>query len=474
MPDRPFSETPEPLHPGDDYAEITAMLAAPGEVETGGHSEEELSWFCGASFAHDPHMVWGIGFCRGKKGGGPVGWFHDPTDSECAAGHESNTLAIADALATPRSAGEAETRRDRGRDAADAGNPQDRPAEDMNGAIGGEAEAGGRMRPAVVGALAEFCERPEAAALELARLGLLNPPESLINERRDCPGIAPTPRSAGEVTGRPGGDEFDQMVSEERLILAGTELVTGRLADLGVKRSELARRMGKSKATVTHLLSGERSMTLRSLARMMHHLGAEVSLTARPFHVPTNPGEDWNATPHAQHLDGWRVGVYREHHRVGSADFAYEDDAAAFHAFVNGTTPSPAPPVRPQPLNENPTLPERLRRNQVTMVPPDPLTMSLLGEAADEIERLTAPAPPVQDGRAEPTETIDEGTAASIIALAGYAVAASKGYPEAAGIGREAAAVLPVVAPLVTDSLLDTWDFTRPPSAPRSPEGPAT
>jgi hypothetical protein len=52
------------------------------------------------------------------------------------------------------------------------------------------------------------------------------------------------------------------------------------------------------------------------------------------------PGE-WNATaPWVSRRSrrgptGWRVGVYRNHHFIGHAQFASESHAAAFHAFVN-------------------------------------------------------------------------------------------------------------------------------------------
>lgn len=58
----------------------------------------------------------------------------------------------------------------------------------------------------------------------------------------------------------------------------------------------------------------------------------------------------------------------------------------------------------PKRLNENPTLPERLRSHQVQMVPPSAATMRLLGEAADEIERLTPAVDP--DGPLEVVGTV--------------------------------------------------------------------
>lgn len=54
------------------------------------------------------------------------------------------------------------------------------------------------------------------------------------------------------------------------------------MAEAGVNKAELARRLGKSRAYVTQLLGGRANMTVRTLADVAYALDAEVKLDARP------------------------------------------------------------------------------------------------------------------------------------------------------------------------------------------------
>lgn len=65
----------------------------------------------------------------------------------------------------------------------------------------------------------------------------------------------------------PGHDEeFDRLVRQEELILQVTEVLTQALDDAGVKKAELARRLGKSPGFVSQVFGGGRNMTLRTVA----------------------------------------------------------------------------------------------------------------------------------------------------------------------------------------------------------------
>jgi transcriptional regulator with XRE-family HTH domain len=77
--------------------------------------------------------------------------------------------------------------------------------------------------------------------------------------------------------------DYEQLLDQERLILYVTETIVGLLADSRTTRQELADRLGKSKGYVSHLLSGERNMTLRTLADLGHALGFRFAL--RPVSV---------------------------------------------------------------------------------------------------------------------------------------------------------------------------------------------
>ena len=71
-----------------------------------------------------------------------------------------------------------------------------------------------------------------------------------------------------------------RLLEEETLILQGAELIVDLLEKHGVKRSELAERIGRSPSYVSQMLSGSRNMTLRTLAACCSALGARVSLNA--------------------------------------------------------------------------------------------------------------------------------------------------------------------------------------------------
>src|ERR1022692_4037273 len=68
-------------------------------------------------------------------------------------------------------------------------------------------------------------------------------------------------------------------LEQEILLVSATELICQLIEQDGVSRAELARRIGKSKAFVTQLLSGSRNITLRTLADVAWALGARVELS---------------------------------------------------------------------------------------------------------------------------------------------------------------------------------------------------
>jgi transcriptional regulator with XRE-family HTH domain len=74
--------------------------------------------------------------------------------------------------------------------------------------------------------------------------------------------------------------EYQRLLAQERLILDTTEAIVGLLEEEKVSRQELAQRLGKSKGFVSQLLSGERNMTLRTLADLGYVLDRRFSLAA--------------------------------------------------------------------------------------------------------------------------------------------------------------------------------------------------
>ena len=90
------------------------------------------------------------------------------------------------------------------------------------------------------------------------------------------------------------GSSYDKLVAQETLIVEATEAICEAMEpdqqdDSGkVTRKELAKRLDCGKSHVTQLLSGERNLTLRTLADMAGALGRKVTLTLEP--IPAEPG----------------------------------------------------------------------------------------------------------------------------------------------------------------------------------------
>jgi transcriptional regulator with XRE-family HTH domain len=87
----------------------------------------------------------------------------------------------------------------------------------------------------------------------------------------------------GFLKGKKHSDaDFERLVAQESLILETTEEICRILETENISRSELARRLGKSKGFVTQVLSGERNMTLNTAADFAFALG-------RRFHIHAFP-----------------------------------------------------------------------------------------------------------------------------------------------------------------------------------------
>lgn len=71
----------------------------------------------------------------------------------------------------------------------------------------------------------------------------------------------------------------------EELILDLTEQVVVAMKELGVNRTELAQRLGVSKAFITKLLRGNTNITLKTMAALARSLGCNVSIDICPKDV---------------------------------------------------------------------------------------------------------------------------------------------------------------------------------------------
>src|SRR4051794_8182640 len=76
--------------------------------------------------------------------------------------------------------------------------------------------------------------------------------------------------------------EFRRLLSVEALVAEASELIARLMTEQNVSKADLARRLKKSRAWVTQLLSGKTNMTVRTLAEVVYTLDAEVKLHAQP------------------------------------------------------------------------------------------------------------------------------------------------------------------------------------------------
>jgi transcriptional regulator with XRE-family HTH domain len=76
--------------------------------------------------------------------------------------------------------------------------------------------------------------------------------------------------------------EFRRLLSIEALVAEASEAIAKLMAEQNVSKADLARRLNKSRAWVTQLLSGKANMTIRTLAEAVYVLDAELKLHAQP------------------------------------------------------------------------------------------------------------------------------------------------------------------------------------------------
>jgi transcriptional regulator with XRE-family HTH domain len=76
--------------------------------------------------------------------------------------------------------------------------------------------------------------------------------------------------------------EFRRLLSVEALVVEASELVARLMTEQNESKADLARRLKRSRAWVTQLLSGKANMTVRTLAEVVYTLDAEVKLHAQP------------------------------------------------------------------------------------------------------------------------------------------------------------------------------------------------
>jgi transcriptional regulator with XRE-family HTH domain len=110
--------------------------------------------------------------------------------------------------------------------------------------------------------------------------------------------------------------EFRRLLSIESLVAEASETIARLMAEQNLSKADLARRLNKSRAWVTQLLSGKANMTVRTLAEVVYALGAEVKLQAQPpsWKIAGKPAGT-----------GWQPVVFRMDNYIVESPMASED-----------------------------------------------------------------------------------------------------------------------------------------------------
>src|SRR5260370_9951309 len=74
--------------------------------------------------------------------------------------------------------------------------------------------------------------------------------------------------------------ERRRILEQERVIVDATELISRAMKFRSVKRSELAEKLGHSKAYITQILQGNQNLTLRTLTDVFYALNCHLVMVA--------------------------------------------------------------------------------------------------------------------------------------------------------------------------------------------------
>lgn len=85
------------------------------------------------------------------------------------------------------------------------------------------------------------------------------------------------------MPGRNKKDKREREVARGAYLFRVTEDILVAMEDLGVTKSELAKRLGKSKARISQLLSGGSNMTIGTLSDIAFELGLSLDKTFREY-----------------------------------------------------------------------------------------------------------------------------------------------------------------------------------------------
>lgn len=117
--------------------------------------------------------------------------------------------------------------------------------------------------------------------------------------------------------------EHMRLFQQERAIYEVTELLESTMRETGVSRSELARKLGRSKGWITQLLDGEANKTIRTVADAFAVLGCEYHSSQGPIMIGKEAPHELRIAPETMEtstasLTSGRNGNAQEHRKVTS------------------------------------------------------------------------------------------------------------------------------------------------------------
>ena len=99
-----------------------------------------------------------------------------------------------------------------------------------------------------------------------------------------------------------------RLFQQERLILETTELIARLMEERHVPKAELGRRLSRSRAYVSKLLSGRTNMTLRSISDALWALNASLCVGVGPLTV--SPASAYSAPVFCTSIESPGVGAF--------------------------------------------------------------------------------------------------------------------------------------------------------------------
>ncbi len=75
---------------------------------------------------------------------------------------------------------------------------------------------------------------------------------------------------------------------QEKLILEITELISELMEEKGIRKIDLAQKLGRSKGYITQLLDGRANMTLKTISDVMWALESDLFMNSEPLNSGSN------------------------------------------------------------------------------------------------------------------------------------------------------------------------------------------